>query len=145
MILAAKIGLGLLGTALVAGGIVSSEGFVRVSVQEHRSGGTHIWLAAPAMAAPIALRLIPRRRLENAIDNAREWLPAATAAASELEKCPDGPLVEVTDRVEQVNVSKRDGSLVVDVNDPRETVHVAVPLGALGSSLRILAERATPR
>ncbi len=141
MILAAKIGWGLLGTVLVVGGIVSSEGFVHVSVQQHRPGGTHIWLVAPAMAAPIALRLVPRRPLEQALEKAREWLPAAQAAASELQECPDGPLVEVTDPTEHVKVGKRDGSLVVDVNDPREKVYVAVPLGAIGDSLRVLAER----
>jgi hypothetical protein len=145
VILAAKIGWGLLGTALVVGGIASSEGFVHVSVQEHRPGGTHLWLVVPAIAAPVALRLVPRRQLEQALDEkVRGWLPVVQAATTGLEKCQDGSLVEVTGPSEHVNVAKRDGSLVVDVTDPQETVHVVVPLGAVGNSLSVLAERAGP-
>lgn len=145
MILLEKIGMGILGTALVAGGIVSSQGFVHVRVAEKQKGGTHLRLALPAMAVPIALRLVPGVRIEQASRQIQPWLPAIDAAASGLADCPDGPIVEVTEPREQVNIRKRGDSLVVDVNDPGERVHVSVPLGTVRSAADVLAERAGPQ
>lgn len=139
--LLAKIGMGILGTALVAGGILSSEGFVHVRVVEKHKNGTHLWLVVPAMVAPIALRLAPAQPFQQAGENLRPWLPAVRAGIGQLAKCPDGTLVEVVDPKEHVRVVKSGGSLVVDVDDPGETVHVSVPLDAARDAANVLAER----
>lgn len=142
--LLAKIGTGLLGAVLVAGGIVSSQGFLHVRVMEKQKDGTHLRLVLPAMAVPIALQFVPGDRLREAAENVRPWLPAIDAAATQLADCPDGALVEVTDPGEHVMVLKSGDSLVVDVDDPGETVHVSVPLATVRSAARVLASRAAP-
>lgn len=139
--LLAKIGIGLLGTALVAGGIVSSEGFVHVRVMEKHKNGTHLWLVVPAMVVPIALRLVPGRHLQQAAEQVRPWLPAVDAGTAQLAKCPDTTLVEVVDPKEHVTVAKSGGAVVVDVDDPGETVHVSVPLRTVRSAVEVLGSR----
>ena len=42
MILLGKIGVGFLGTAMVAGAAVSSEGFIHINVHEKQKDGTHL-------------------------------------------------------------------------------------------------------
>jgi hypothetical protein len=47
--------------------------------------------------------------------------------------------VEVTDNDEHVVVAKRGSSIVVDVNDHGDIVHVSVPLRAAQSSIHEIA------
>jgi hypothetical protein len=70
----------------------------------------------------------------------REALPIIDAAIPALNDTPDGVLVEVRDPGEHVVVTKRGGSIIVDVNDPDETVHVSVPLIAAQSAIHQIAE-----
>jgi hypothetical protein len=142
--LLARIGTGLLGTALVAGGIVSSQGFLHVRVLEKHKDGTHVRLLLPAMAVPIALRLVPGEHLREAAEHVRPWLPAIDAATTQLADCPDGTLVEVTQPREHVLIVKSGRSLIVDVDDPGETVHVSVPLATVRSAAGVLASRTGP-
>jgi hypothetical protein len=69
----------------------------------------------------------------------RPYLPIIDAAIPALEDCPDGVFVEVTDNDEHVVVAKRGSSIVVDVNDHGDTVHVSVPLRAAQSSIHEIA------
>lgn len=57
-------------------------------------------------------------------------------AAQELAKCPDTVLVEVKDGREHVRVEKRGGRLLVDVDSPREEVHISLPLRTVVSVIR---------
>jgi len=139
MLLLGKIGLGFLSTALVAGAVVSSEGFIHVRVHEKQTNGTHISLVVPAVIVPVTLRFVPNHYLADASTNVRRYLPVIDAAISGLADCPDGQLVEVTDPDEHVSVVKSGGSIVVDVDDPDETVHVAVPLHATQSAIDEIA------
>jgi hypothetical protein len=66
------------------------------------------------------------------------------AAIPALEECPDGVLVEVIDANDHVVITKAGGSLVIDVDDPGDTVHVAVPLAAAQSSLHQIASASGP-
>jgi hypothetical protein len=141
MILLGKIGTGILGTALIAGGIVSSQGFVHVRVVEKKQDGTHLRLVVPAMAVPIALQFVPSGHLEEAARKVQPLLPAIGAAATALANCPDGTLVDVIGPGEHVSVVKSGGSLVVDVNDRKEVVHVSVPFAMVRSAANVLAER----
>src|SRR5579864_2887488 len=125
MIFLAKLGVGVLGTALVAGAALSSEGFIAVRVHE--------------AAVPVALRFVPNEHLAQASENVRPYLPIIDAAIPALEQAPDGVLVEVIDNDEHVLISKRGGSLVVDVNDHDDMVHVSVPLRAAQSAVHEIA------
>ena len=144
MIFLAKLGVGILGTAVVAGAALSSEGFIHVKVHEKEPDGHNINLIVPAAAVPITLRFLPREHLAEASENVRQYLPIIDAAIPALEDCPDGVFVEVTDDHEHVLISKSGGSLTVDVNDEDDVVHVSVPLRAAQSAIHEIAEANGP-
>ena len=139
MVSLAKIGVGFLGTVLVGGAALSSEGFLRVKVDEKQPDGTHVSLIVPAALVPATLYFVPREHLAEASENVRPYLPIIDAAIPALEKCPDGVFVEVIDPEEHVIISKSGGSLVIDVNDSGEVVHLQVPLRAAQSSIHEIA------
>src|SRR5438067_10665337 len=140
MILLAKIGVSLLGTAMVAGAAVSSEGFIQVKVHEKQANGTHLFVIVPAAIIPAALHFVPKGDLTEASREIRPYLPIIDAAIPALEDCPDGVLVEVKDPQEHVLVQKSGGSIIIDVNDHEDIVHVSVPLRAAQSSIHQIAE-----
>jgi hypothetical protein len=140
MIFLAKLGIGVVGAALVGGAALSSEGFIYVKVHEHQPGGTNINVLVPAALVPATLRFVPNHDLAQASRDLRPYLPAIDAAIPALADCPDGVLVEVVDPGEHVLVRKSGGSIVVDVKDAGETVHVSVPLRAARSAIREIAE-----
>jgi hypothetical protein len=140
MIFLAKLGIGVLGTALVSGAALSSEGFIYVNVQEKHPGGTHVNVFVPAALVPAALHFVPRHHFADSSHDMREALPIIDAAIPALNDAPDGVLVEVRDPGEHVLVAKHGDSIVVDVNDPDETVHVSVPLIAAQSAIHQIAE-----
>lgn len=144
MLLLSKIGIGFMGTILVGGAMVSSEGFIHVKVHEKQANGTHISLIVPAVIVPLTVRFIPRRRIADASANLQQYMLVIDAAISGLANCPDGPLVEVLDSDSHVTVVKSGGSIVVDADDPNETVHVAVPLRATKRAIDEIAEANGP-
>jgi hypothetical protein len=140
MILLAKFGVGVLGTAVFAGAALSSEGFIHVKVHEKQADGFNLNLIVPAALVPTGLHFMPKERLREHGGNLRDVLPIIDAAVPALEDCPDGVLVEVVDANDHVLVTKSGSSLVVDVNDPGDEVHVSVPLRAAQSSIHMIAE-----
>jgi len=126
----------VLGTALLAGVVIYDAGAIRVQVREKGPGGENIHLLVPAVAVPVALKFVPDDKLREAAREMRPWLPAIKVAAEELARCPDGPFVEVTSAQEKVSITKRGGSLVIDVDNQGETVHVSFPLRILPSIVR---------
>ena len=139
MIFLAKLGIGAMSTVLVAGAALSSEGFIHVRVHEKQADGTHLNLIVPAALVSTSIRFVPSARLAEASQNVRPYLPIIDAAIPALEDCPDGVFVEVTDNDEHVVVAKRGSSIVVDVNDHGDIVHVSVPLRAAQSSIHEIA------
>jgi hypothetical protein len=145
MIFLAKLGVGVLGTAMVAGAAISSEGFIHVKVHEKQLNGTNVNLFVPAALATTALHFVPNRDLK-AHDSAklRSCLPIIDAAIPALYASPDGVLVEVKDAHDHVLVRKIGGSIVVDVNDSEDVVHVSVPLRAAQNAIHQIAEANHP-
>lgn len=140
MILLAKLGVGVLGTAMVAGAALSGEGFIAVKVHEKNASGTHLTLIVPAAIVPATLHFVPKEKLKDAGRDIRPYLPIIDAAIPALEDCPNGVLVEVRDPGEHVLIQKIGGSVVIDVNDHEDIVHVSVPLRAAQSSIHQIAE-----
>jgi hypothetical protein len=140
VILLAKIGVGVLGTVVAAGAALSSEGFIAVRVQEKQANGTHLNLIVPAAIVPATLHFVPKDKLKDAGRDIRPYLPVIDAAIPALEDCPDGVLVEVRDPGEHVLIQKIGGSVVIDVNDHEDIVHVSVPLRAAQSSIHQIAK-----
>lgn len=131
----------LTGTLVVAG-IVADAGMIGVRVHEKKPEGTNLHLYVPAVLVPLGVKIAPERHLERAMQQAKEFLPAMRIAAEELERMPDGLLVEVLSPREHVMIVKSGGSLVVDVDNDRETVHVSVPLRMVRNLARDLEARA---
>ena len=131
MMLLAKAALGLTGTLFVAGAYTFHEGVIRIDVDEHREGGSHVHMWVPAAAIPMAMHLVPREHLRNAAEHSREFLPIARAFVNGLKKYPDVELVEVMDGGQHVQIRTRNGKLQIDVEAPDEQVHLLVPLSTL--------------
>jgi hypothetical protein len=144
MIILAKIGVGFMGAVLVGGAALCSEGFIHVKVEERQADGHHISLIVPAALVPMTLKFVPRQHLAEAAENLRANMAIIDAALPALEQCPDGVFVEVIDPGEHVVIAKSGGSIVVDVHDPDETVHVAVPLRAAESAIHEIAAANQP-
>jgi len=123
------IGKVAIGVAL-ATVVVMKDGLIEVNVQEHHKGGDHVHLYVPATVATWGVHLAPEEKLREHLQSHREDLGVARAVLIGLEKLPDASLVQVDSPKEHVNVQLRNGNLVVDVEDPGETVHVSMPVRA---------------
>ncbi|HUO35632.1 MAG TPA: hypothetical protein VMU43_11635 [Candidatus Acidoferrum sp.] len=135
MALLGKIALYTAGTFVVAGAILCSEGFVHVDVRETRPETHHIFVVAPAMLVPICLHFVPAEKLQDASQRLRPWMPAIRAATESLEEQSDMTIVEVSEPGQHVAVKKEGWSIVVDVMDSGDVVHVSVPVRAIAGTL----------
>jgi len=126
----------------LTGAFVGSMGAVRVEVKSKEPGGEHVRIIAPAVLLPLGAMLVPKAKIQEAAHDLQPWLPTVRAAAEELLRCPDGPLVQVDNRHEHVKIAKVGDALVIDVDDTGETVHIAVPLRAAAYACNRLAEEA---
>ena len=144
MIILAKIEVGVMGAVLVGGAALSSEGFIHLKVDEKQVDGHHISLIVPAALVPVTLKFVPRQHLAEAAHNLRDNMAIIDAALPALEQCPDSVFVEVVDPGEHVLIAKSGGSIVIDVNDPNENVHVSVPLRAAESAIHEIAAANQP-
>lgn len=91
--------------------------------------------------APAAIFCVPNRHLQKAGEQLRPWMPAIRAAVEQLKDERDMTFVEVDQAGQHVRVSESGGSVIVDVDDPNETVHVSAPLRAIGSTLEELGNK----
>ena len=139
MVLLGKIALGIVGTAVAGVGLLCSEGMIEVKVVERAPEVHHVFVIAPAMLVPIAMRFAPRRDLSRAAAEIKPWLPTIRAALDQLRDSNDVTLVEVREPGEHVRVTKEGGSIVVDVEDHDDTVHVSTPIRAISSTIEQLA------
>lgn len=127
----AKLALGAVGTLAVATVYTFREGTIRVDVDEHRAGGSHVHVWVPAAVVPAALHFVPDDKLQEASDQAREALPILQAVAEELKKYPNVEFVSVDGENEHVSVSVKNSKVYVDVKDNNDEVHVAVPVSTI--------------
>ncbi len=139
MIVFAKIALGLAGAGLASVGVLCSEGVVNVKVIEKQPQGVHIHVIAPAILAPIAVHLAPRSALAQAAREIRPYMPMICAALDGLQDSDDVVIVEVKGPGEHVEVAKSGGSIIVDLDDASETVHLSTPIRAISSTVNQLA------
>lgn len=139
MMIFGKIMLGLAATAFAGAGLLCSEGLVHVDVREKQPQGHHIHVLAPALIAPIGVYLAPKADLADASAQIRPYLPTIRAALDGLRETNDVTLVEVNEPDQHVRVVKEGGSIVVDVDDPENSVHVSTPIRAIASTVEQLA------
>ena len=137
----AKLALGAVGTLAVATVYTFHEGTIRVDVDEHRPGGSHVHLWVPATVVPAALHFVPDDKLQEAADRAHEALPLFKVLAEELQKYPNADFVQVDGENQHVKVSIHDGKIYVDVQDHGDDVHVAVPVATIEDVVESLDAR----
>jgi hypothetical protein len=123
----------LLGTAVLAGAVAFSAGTVRVRVLEKKPGGENVNLVLPALAVPVGLKLMPDEARRDAAAQVGPWAPALEALSQELARTPDFVLVEVNNPREHVLIRKQGRSLLIDVDNQDETVHVSFPIRLMAS------------
>jgi len=141
MMILAKIALGAVGTMAVATVYTFREGTIRVDVDEHRAGGSHVHFWVPAAAVPAALHFVPDDKLQEAVDRSRDALPIVQIVAEELEKYPNAEFVTVDGQDEHVKVSVKNGKVYVDVLDHNDEVHVAMPVSTIKEVVENMADR----
>ena len=129
----AKLALGFGSTVLLAGAYTFREGTIRVDVDEFRENGSHVHFWVPAAAVPMALHLAPRSKMhmDHGMREAREWMPTVRTLLKEMEKYPNVEFVDVQENEQHVRISTHNGKLLIDVDQPDEKVHLAVPLSTI--------------
>jgi hypothetical protein len=138
----AKLALGAVGTLAVATVYTFREGTIRVDVDEHRPGGSHVHVWVPAAMVPAAMHFVPDDKLQQAASHAREALPIVKIVAAELKKYPNADFVQVDGEDEHVKVSVHNGKVYVDVQDHGDDVHVAVPVSTIQDIIENISDRA---
>jgi hypothetical protein len=142
MLIAAKLALGFASTIVFAGVYTFREGVIRVDVDEHHSGGSHVHFWVPAAAVPMAMHFVPKRHFRKLPPEAAECLPLVQIVTTELSHYPDTTFVDVQDDNERVRVVTLGTKLQIDVVSPEENVHVAVPLSTVNDVANQLAANA---
>jgi hypothetical protein len=108
---------------------VASLGVMVVDVREGGPNGHRILVPVPLVLAQAAVALVPADKLQVPDHKAIEHIGVAREILEALAKAPDGELVRVEERDEQVVITKEGGSLHVRVHGSKgEDVSVNVPL-----------------
>jgi hypothetical protein len=128
MLILAKAALGVGATLAIAGLYVFHEGVIRVDVDQHRSGGSHVHFWVPATTVSVGLRLAPQRNLQQAAAKVRPYLPVLRELSKELQKYPNAEFVDVRDSSDHVRITMRESKLSIDVVNDTENIHVTVPV-----------------
>lgn len=139
MVLLGKLALGFGATVALAGAYTFREGLLRVDVDESKMHGSHVHVWVPAAIVPMAMHFVPRNKMEEAGDRAGRFMPIVHAIAKELQKYPEAELVEVRDGEQYVRIRTHNGNLMIDADEPGQTVHVTCPLSTIDDVSRELA------
>jgi hypothetical protein len=139
MILLGKVMLGIAGVTVAGVGLICSEGMIEVNVVERQPEAHHVYVLAPAALVPLAVHFVPSRKFGHASRELQPWMPTIRAALDDLRETDDVTLVDVTEPGQHVVVTKEGGSVLVDVNDHDETVHVSAPIRAIASTIEQVA------
>ena len=139
MVLLGKVALGIAGTALAGLGLICSEGMIELNVVEKQPEAHHVYVLAPAMLVPIATHFVPSRNLGRAASEIKPWVPMIRAALEQLRAGEDVTLVEVREPGQHVLLAKSGGSVVVDITDNDDIVHVSAPIRSIESAVEQVA------
>jgi hypothetical protein len=139
MVLLAKIALGFGATVVMAGAYTFREGLIRVDVDETRGEEHHVHIWVPAAMVPMAMHFVPRKQMLRAGERTEKFMPLVHAVAKELQNYPEAELVEVHDGEQYVRIRTHNGNLMIDAEEPGQTVHVSCPLATIDDVSRELA------
>ncbi len=142
MIILAKCALALTSTIVVAGVYTFHEGVIKVDVDEHRDGGSHVHFWVPAAAVPMVVHFVPKRHFREMPAEASQCLPLLKIVTSELRRYPNATFVDVQDGRDHVRVATVGSKIQIDVVNSEENVHIAVPLSTVNDVANQLADGA---
>jgi hypothetical protein len=143
MLILAKVALGFVAMSAMAGVYVFHEGVIRVDVDEHREGGSHVHFWVPAMVVATGMHFVPADKMRDAATQVRPYLPVLREVSKELPKYPDAEFVDVEDAQQHVRVAMAGGKLRIDaVSDDGDVVHLSVPAQVLSDVADELEEKA---
>ena len=132
MLMLAKVALSLGVTAAAAGAYIFHEGVIRVDVDEHRDGGTHVHFWVPATVVSTGIHFVPQEKLQCVAQNVRPYLPVLREVSKELERYPNAELIDLRDGHDHVRISMAGGRLHIHaVSQDGDVVHVTVPAPVL--------------
>jgi hypothetical protein len=124
----------------IVGASVWNAGRIEVHVRERTPEGSSVDIMVPAAIVPVVAGIGSVCSFHGCdLDpEAEAALDLASAAMAAMAESPDGVYVEVRSVDEIVLISKRDGTLHVEVDTPEESVRASIPLAAARSALAIL-------
>ncbi len=128
----------LLGVPVALLATVASLGVVVVDVREGGPDGSRIVVPVPLVFAQAALAVAPMAAPADKLripHEAAEHMGLAREVVEALAAAPDGELVRVEERDQQVVITKEGRTLKVRVTGERENVSVNVPLHLALSAL----------
>jgi hypothetical protein len=130
------------GTGVALAATVMATGVVTVRVAEGGPDGTNLYLPVPAILIDLGFGVaeiaVPRDELERMRDEVAPYAPMLRTVADELERCPDAVLVDVVTNTESVQVTKRGGTFLVEVDAEDAHVRVAFPARTMSRVARFL-------
>jgi hypothetical protein len=121
----------ILGVPVALLATVASLGVVVVDVREGGPNGQRIVVPLPLVLAQAAVAVAPAvagEKMRIPDQAALEHMGVARKVLEALAKSPDGELVRVEERDEQVVITKQGGTLQIRVHSAKEDVAVNVPL-----------------
>lgn len=130
----------LLVVGVAAGAVAHSlrdQGRILVRVE---GDGDQISIDIPSAMVTTAVQFAPSIVWDGIDDHVshdvRPYIQIAQVALREMQELPDVVLVTVRDDDESVRIEKRDGSLVIMVNNDHERVFVSIPMGTVETLVR---------
>jgi hypothetical protein len=120
---------GAVAVPIAGAGVVAGTGVAWVDVKDPHEG-MHIVVPVPLILAQTAAAFVPAHKAHVKLGKAKQYLPVAREVVEALKGSPDGELVRVEERDEEVVIRKVGQMLEVRVKDHGDNVAVNVPLDA---------------
>lgn len=129
-----------LGCVILVGAVYAASGVLSIRILE-RDGGLDLYIPLPATVVEGVVAGAAHAasgELDELRSTAAEWAPMAREIIDVLAETPDGTLVEVRDGRQRVLVTKRGGSIRVEVDADDVLVEVSAPIQMLRRTLGLL-------
>jgi hypothetical protein len=137
LVLAILAGIVILTTATVGAAVAAVYHAGTVAIDVSPAADSRISVALPAALLNLAITLVPAEVVSDVTEELEPVWPTVQAAARELHRAPDFVLLEIEGRDEHFLIEKRDGRMVMVVEDRGERISLAVPL----STIRRIADK----
>jgi hypothetical protein len=124
-------GIAILTMATVGAAIAAVYNSGTVAVDVSQAADSRVSVALPAGLLNLAIALVPADVVSEVAEELEPVWPTVSAAARELHRAPDFVLLEVVGKDEHVLIEKRDGRMIIVVDDHGERISVAVPLSTI--------------